>query len=180
MGKKKHTAKTGTAALQILSEAGVEFELLEYDADAHSARGFALDTAQKLALDPAEIFKTLLATVHGGSESTRHADHPVIAVVPANCTLNLKRLAAAAGGKKAEMMPRDKAQILTGYVAGGISPLGTKTPLPVFIDERAKLQTTILVSAGKRGNSVRISPEKLAELCRGQFADLADPLGGGH
>lgn len=176
MGKKKHTGKTGTAALQILTESGVPYELLEYDADAHSARGFALDTAQKLGLEASSIFKTLIATVFGAGDSTRHPDIQVVAVVPANCTLNLKRLAAAAHGKKAEMMPRDKAQILTGYVAGGISPLGLKTPLPIFIDERARQQGAILVSAGKRGNSVRVSPEDLGRLCRATFADLADPL----
>lgn len=174
MGKKNHS--TGTAALQILEASGVDFELLEYDADAHSARGFALDTAQKLGLDAGHIFKTLVATVEGLHPGERHPDGEVIAVVPANCTLNLKRLAAAAGGKRAEMMERAKAQVLTGYVAGGISPLGTKTPLPVFVDASAQGLEWMLVSAGKRGHSARLRPADFVEVAHATYADLADPL----
>lgn len=175
MSKKKadHTSHAATAALQVLNDHEIDYQLVEYDADAHSARGFALDAAKKLNLPPDSIFKTLVATITGTASSATH-DAPVIAVVPANCTLNLKRLAKAASGKRAHMLPRDKAQLLTGYVAGGISPLGTKTPLPVYCDERALNHETMLVSAGKRGMSVRISALDLVDLTDGTFVDIAD------
>lgn len=172
----KKTASSPTPALQILQDNQVEYELIEYDADAHSPRGFALDTAQKLGIESAWVYKTLVTIVSGLHPEGRHTDGPVIAVVPANCTLNLKRLAAAAGGKHAQMMDRAKAQVLTGYVAGGISPLGTKTPLPVFLDEQALALEYMLVSGGKRGHSVKLNPADLAELTQAAIADIADPL----
>lgn len=174
MGRKQEQGST--PALRIVGESGVDFQVVAYDADAHSAKGFALDAAAKLGCEAETIFKTLVAVVEGVHPDSRHPDVEAIAVVPANCTLNLKRLAGAAGGKRARMLERSKAQLLTGYVAGGISPLGTKTPLPVFIDERAIVLDTMIVSAGKRGVSISIAPEDLANLCQALFADIADPL----
>lgn len=170
MGKKA----LGTKALQVLQKSGVAFRLIEYAADSHSAHGFALDTAEKLHIDPTQVYKTLVVSVAGMHHGGRHQDGEVMALVPADCVLNLKRLAAAAGGKRAQMVEPNKAQLLTGYVTGGISPLGSKTTLPVFIDQRARAHQVILVSAGKRGNSAEINPTDLAQLTGATFADLAD------
>ena len=99
---------------------------------------------------------------------------PTCAVIPATNMLNLKLLAKAAGGKKAEMMDPDKAEKLTGYVTSGISPLGQRRASPTFIDESALELPEIIVSGGKRTLSIAIEPETLAKVAKAQFAPLAD------
>ncbi|MFT0848906.1 Cys-tRNA(Pro) deacylase [Actinomycetaceae bacterium L2_0104] len=165
MAKKKQRSQQGTHALQILESAGVPYQVLEYEHSEHQDRGYALDTADVLGRDPATIFKTLMALVDGD---------PVCAIVPATSRLNLKSLAKAAGGKKAEMMEPAKAEKLTGYVTGGISPLGQRRESPTYIDESARGLHEILVSGGKRTLSISIAPEQLAEVIRASFADIAD------
>ena len=165
MAKKKQRSQQGTHALQVLESAGAHYQILEYEHSEHQDRGYALDTAEVLRRDPATIFKTLMALVDGA---------PVCAVVPATGRLNLKSLAKAAGGKKAEMMEPAKAEKLTGYVTGGISPLGQRRESPTYIDESAQEQSEILVSGGKRTLSIAIAPEVLAEVITASFADIAD------
>lgn len=165
MSKKKDRTQSGTHALQALEDAGVAYELIEYEHSEHQDRGYALDTAKVLERDPATIFKTLMTLVDG---------KPVCAVVPATGLLNLKSLAKAAGGKRAEMMEPAKAEKLTGYVTGGISPLGQRRTSPTFIDSSAQKHERIAVSGGKRTLSVDVSPQDLATLTRGSFAQIAD------
>lgn len=165
MGKKKDRNQAGTHALQVLEAAGTSYELIEYEHSEHQDHGYALDTAKVLGRDPATIFKTLMATVDG---------NPTCAVVPATSMLNLKSLAKAAGGKKADMMDPVKAERRTGYVTGGISPLGQQQKSPTFIDVSALDHEKILVSGGKRTLSVAITPADLAKLTDAIFADLAD------
>ncbi len=164
MAKKKRSQQ-GTHALQILEAAGVHYEVIEYEHSEHQDKGFALDTAKVLGRDPATIFKTLMALVDG---------NPICAVVPATSLLNLKSLAKAAGGKKAEMMDSAKAEKLTGYVTGGISPLGQRRSYPTFIDESACDLNEVLISGGKRTLSIAISPDVLADVVKARFVPLAD------
>lgn len=161
MAKKGRAA---TAALQALQDAKIDFAPVEYEHSASMEHGFALDIAEVLGLDPATIFKTLVAFVDG---------RPVCAVVPATSHLALKALAAVVGGKHAEMAAPKKAQHLTGYVVGGISPLGQRTQLPVNIDDSALEQGAILVSGGKRNLSVRVAPRDLAGVVGAEFASIA-------
>ncbi len=165
MAKKKQRSQQGTHALQVLEAAGVHYEVIEYEHSEHQDKGYALDTAKVLGRDPATIFKTLMALVDG---------IPVCAVVPATGMLNLKALARAAGGKKADMMDPVKAERLTGYVTGGISPLGQRKCSPTFIDESARELPNMMVSGGKRTLSIAISPDSLARVTNAQFAALAD------
>lgn len=165
MAKKQRHQQQGTHALQVLESAGVPHDVIEYEHSEHQEHGYALDTAKVLGRDPATIFKTLMALVDGQT---------VCAVVPATGMLNLKSLAKAAGGKKAEMMDPAKAEKLTGYVTGGISPLGQRKNSPTFIDESARRLSEMVVSAGKRTLSVSIAPDVLAQVAKAQFAPLAD------
>ena len=120
---------SGTPALHAAQAAGLEYALVEVQHSEHQEGGYALDTARVLERDPSTIFKTLMAKVDGD---------PVCAVVPASGMLNLKALARAVGGKKACMMQAQDAERLTGYVTGGISPLGQRTSSPIVIDESAR------------------------------------------
>lgn len=158
------SGKAATAALEVLTKSGTEFELIEYEHSEVMERGFALDTVAVLGLDPATVFKTLLAEVDG---------KPAVAVVPASGSLNLKSLAKAAGGKHAEMMDPAKAQRITGYITGGISPLGQRQLYPTFIDESARALDKMSVSGGKRSLSVSLAPADLATLTKGVFAPIA-------
>lgn len=164
MAKKKR-AQSGTHALQALEKAGVAYTLHEYEHSEHMDRGYAIDSAQILGFELGEVFKTLMANVDG---------KPACAVVPANAMLNLKSLAKAAGGKRAQMMDPSAAERLTGYVTGGISPIGQRKACPTFIDASAQGLARMLVSGGKRTLSVELAPADLAALTRGSFAPLAD------
>lgn len=166
MAKKKAHKQSGTPALRAADEAGMNYTLIEYEHTEHQEGGYALDSARVLQRDPVTLFKTLLTEVDGKA---------VCALVPATTILNLKSLAKAAGGKRAEMMDPAKAQRLTGYVTGGISPFGQRTPSPIFIDESAKNYPHILVSGGKRTLSLELRPEDLAQALHATFASIADP-----
>ncbi|MDK8602466.1 Cys-tRNA(Pro) deacylase [Trueperella bernardiae] len=155
--------KGATRALQALNRAGVDYELIEYEHSEQMDGGYALDTSRVLGIDPHMIFKTLMVSVDG---------HPVVAVVPASGRLSLKALAKAAGGKSAAMIAPHDAEKLTGYVTGGISPLGQNRQLPTWIDSSAQTLDRFVVSAGKRTLSVAMSPADLAGLTRAQFAPI--------
>jgi Cys-tRNA(Pro)/Cys-tRNA(Cys) deacylase len=123
-----------------------------------------LEAAEKLGLDPAQVFKTLLAASEKGEL--------LVAVVPVVGSLDLKALAHAAGVKKVEMADPSAAQRSTGYLLGGISPLGQKKRLRTFIDSSAQPLTHMFVSAGRRGLEVELAPEVLAEHTGAKFADI--------
>ena len=114
-----------------------------------------MEAAQALGLDPAQVFKTLLADVDGAL---------TVAVVPVDRSLDLKALAAAAGGKRAVMAEPAAAEHATGYVVGGISPLGQRRRLPTVVDVSALDWDTVLVSAGRRGLDVELAPAELVRL----------------
>lgn len=155
---------TGTPALVALASAGVAHTAHAYEHDPASTLGYGLEAAAALGVEPERVFKTLLTTVDG---------RLVVAVVPVTTTLDLKALAAAAGGKKAAMAERAAAERATGYVVGGISPLGQKTPLPTVVDESVWLFDTVLVSGGRRGLDVELAPDALVRLTSATVADVA-------
>ncbi|MGV9182299.1 Cys-tRNA(Pro) deacylase [Arcanobacterium canis] len=162
MSKKKNG---GTPAIDVLVNTSTPHEVFEYTHSRQMSDGYALDTAQILGVDPATVFKTLLALVDG---------KPTVAVVPANHRLNLKSLAKATHGKRAEMMDPAVAERLTGYVTGGISPLGQHKKLPTVIDADAQELPQMIVSGGKRSISVAVAPADLASLTQATFAPIID------
>ena len=163
----------GTRAIELVRRAGIEHRVREYapverhgrDRDTRPAYG--VEAAAALGVDPATVFKTLVAVVD---------DRLVLAVVPVTGELDLKRLADAAGGRRAELADPSVAERATGYVIGGISPLATRRPLPVVMDTAAIGQSTILVSAGRRGVQLEISPVDLARLTRADSARIVRDL----
>ena len=164
MGKKKQ--ESGTPALQALIKAGVAYELIEYEHSEVMERGFALDTVEVLGLDAGTVFKTLMSEVDG---------EPAVAIVPANGHLNPKSLAKALGAKRAQMMDPEKAERITGYIRGGISPLGQRRAYPTVIDASAENLEKMVISGGKRTISVALAPADLAQLIKAKFAPIADP-----
>ncbi len=152
-----------TPAIDLLKKKGAAHRVLSYQHDPKSA-SYGLEAAEKLGLDPARVFKTLLAC--------SERNELVVAVVPVAGTLDLKALAQAAGAKKMEMADPQAAQRATGYLVGGISPLGQKKRLRTFIDASARQQPTIHVSAGRRGLELELTAEVLAEHSGAQFADI--------
>jgi len=153
----------GTPALVALDAAGVAYNIHEYEHDPRSDVGFGLESAAKLGVNATRVFKTLMAEVDGCL---------VCAVVPASGQLDLKALAAALRAKRAEMAEPVVAERATGYVVGGISPLGHKTPHPTVIDDSAIQFTTIIVSGGRRGLSIELAPSDLARLTHGVVAPI--------
>lgn len=153
----------GTPALVILQRAGVDFTVHAYEHDP-AAESFGMEAAEALGLDPATVFKTLLAEVDGSA---------VVAIVPVTGQLDLKALAAARGGKRGRMMEVAAAERLTGYVAGGISPLGQRKALPTVIDASAESLTVMYVSGGQRGLDVGIAPADLRQLTGATYAPIA-------
>ena len=151
-----------TPAVQAAKKAKVKHQLLSYEHDP-KAESYGLEAAELLGLPAAQVFKTLLALVD---------EQPVVAMVPVAHPLDLKFLAKAHGGKKAVMCPPDKAQRLTGYVLGGISPLGQKKRLPLYLDSSAEVLDQIYMSAGRRGLEIAMAAEDLLNLTGGKPATL--------
>jgi Cys-tRNA(Pro)/Cys-tRNA(Cys) deacylase len=152
----------GTPATVAVAKAKVEHRIHEYHHDP-AAPSYGLEAAEQLGVDPAGVFKTLVAEVDG---------RLAVAVVPVAARLDLKALAAAAGGRKAVMAEAADAERATGYVVGGISPLGHRKRLPVFLDASMQGRPTVLVSAGRRGLELELSPADLARLSGGTFVEL--------
>ena len=155
-----------TPALDLLKKARAEHRVHSYEHDPKVA-SYGLEAAEKLGLEPAQVFKTLLASSEEGEL--------LVAVVPVIGSLDLKALAQAAGVKKTEMADPAAAQRATGYLLGGISPLGQKKRLRTFIDNSARSFATIHVSAGRRGLEVELSADVLAEHTQAKFADVGRP-----
>lgn len=157
--------EAGTPATMALIRAGVAFTRHSYEHDPR-ATSFGEEAAAALGLSVDEVFKTLLVKVDG---------QPVVGVVPVSGSLDLKALAAAAGGRRAEMMDMATAQRITGYVVGGISPIGQKRALPTFVDETAQLLDTVYVSGGRRGLDLGLAPADLLTATNGSYAAIARP-----
>lgn len=147
---------------------GAAFVVHQFEHDP-SVRSYGLAAAEQLGVDPDRVFKTLLADVL----SSTGAVSTVVAIVPVSAQLRLKELAAAVGGKRAEMADPAAAERLTGYVVGGISPFGQKKRLRTVIDETCELSDTIFVSGGRRGLDLEIAPTALIAQLDAVVADIA-------
>jgi Cys-tRNA(Pro)/Cys-tRNA(Cys) deacylase len=152
----------GTPATVALVRAGIAFTVHTYEHDP-AADSFGLEAATVLGLDPAQVFKTLLVSVDG---------RLVVAVVPVAGRLDLKAVAAAVGGKKAVMADPAAAERATGYVVGGISPIGQKRPHPTVVDDSALAFATVYVSGGRRGLDLGLSPADLVALTSATVAPV--------
>ena len=162
----KHTdasASAATPATVALTRAGLAYTVRAYEHDPRAA-AYGLEAAEKLGIDPDRVFKTLLANVDG---------ELAVGIVPVAMQLDLKALALALGGKRAEMADPALAERKTGYVVGGISPIGQKTPLPTVLDESAILCETVFVSGGRRGLDLELAPDDLLAVTDGRYAPIA-------
>ncbi|WP_344563075.1 Cys-tRNA(Pro) deacylase [Streptomyces axinellae] len=162
---KKSKQKTGSATPAIVAarEAGVEYTTRAYEHDP-AAPSYGLEAAEALGLAPEQVFKTLVAEVDGAL---------TVAVVPVSASLDLKALASAVGGKRATMADPAAAERTTGYVRGGISPLGQRKKLPTVLDASAREHPTVCVSAGRRGLEIELAPGDLAALTDATVAPVA-------
>ncbi|HEY2794372.1 MAG TPA: Cys-tRNA(Pro) deacylase [Micromonosporaceae bacterium] len=155
-------AGQGTPATVLLTKNKVKFTIHPYAHDARAA-GFGTEAANALGVPPERCFKTLVSEVDGVL---------TVAVVPVDGSLDLKALAAAIGGKRAAMADPTLAERTTGYVRGGISPLGQRKRLPTVIDASALTFPTMYVSAGRRGLEIELAADDLAALTGATFADI--------
>ncbi|QHA04121.1 Cys-tRNA(Pro) deacylase [Streptomyces broussonetiae] len=160
--QKKQPQSGGTPATVALTAAGVDFTVHSYDHDpAHPSYGE--EAAEAMGVSPDRVFKTLVADVDGAL---------TVAVVPVSGSLDLKALAAAVGGKRAAMADPALAERTTGYVRGGISPLGQRKRLRTVLDDSAEAHATICVSAGRRGLEVELAPGVLVQLTESVLAPV--------
>jgi Cys-tRNA(Pro)/Cys-tRNA(Cys) deacylase len=166
----------GTPAMVELDRAGIVYSTQEFDhPPRHDGpmRGFGLAAAEAIGVDPDRVFKTLLAQVSFGSGAPAGSTATVVGIVPVSAQLSLKELAAAVGGKRAEMCAPEAAERITGYVVGGISPFGQRKRLRTVIDETAELSDTIFVSGGRRGLDIELAPADLIAVLDAVVAPIA-------
>jgi Cys-tRNA(Pro)/Cys-tRNA(Cys) deacylase len=161
MGKGKGAG--GTPATVALTRAGIPFTVHPYDHDPN-ARSYGLEAAEALGIPYERVFKTLVAQVDNDL---------AVAIVPVDTQLDLKALAGATGGKRAAMAEVAVSERTTGYVAGGISPLGQRRRLPTVLDATALHHKTIFVSGGRRGLDVEVAPSDLVRLTSATIAPIA-------
>jgi Cys-tRNA(Pro)/Cys-tRNA(Cys) deacylase len=161
----RKSASQGTPATAALTAAGVPFVLHPYSHDP-SATSYGAEAAEVLGIDPSRVFKTLMVEVEGKL---------AVGVVPVSGTLDLKAFAATLGAKKAVMADPAAAQRRSGYVLGGISPLGQRLPSPTVLDSSALGLDTLLVSGGKRGLDIELAPADLVRLTEAVTAPIGSP-----
>ena len=147
-----------TPATRALREAGIEFELREYEHDP-AAGAYALEAAEALGLDPDEVFKTLVVDRDGTLTAC---------LVPSGSQLDTRAL-----GKRVALAPPDRAEKVTGYVTGGISPFGQRRPLPTLVDETVEIMDTVWVSGGRRGLEIGIRPADLVTQLGAEVKPIA-------
>jgi Cys-tRNA(Pro)/Cys-tRNA(Cys) deacylase len=152
-----------TPAVTTAARAGIEYEVHRYDHDPE-APSYGQEAALALGLPVERVFKTLVVSVD---------DRFVVAVVPVSGELDLKALAKVLGGRRATMAHPSEAERATGYIIGGISPLGQKRKLPVVVDRTASSWSTIFVSAGRRGLEIELAPADLVRLAGARLAAVA-------
>lgn len=151
-----------TRATTMLAKAGVAFTVHTYDYDP-DADSIGMQAAEALGESPARVLKTLMALVDG---------KPACVIVPSDHEVSMKRLAAAFGGKSAQMMKPAEAERVTGYKVGGISPFGQMRPVRVAIEEQAMAQELVFMNGGQRGLQVRMNPRDVAALLKAVVAPL--------
>lgn len=164
MVKKSRSVHAGTPALTALEAAGVPHTAHAYAHDPASDVGYGVEAAQVLGVPAERVLKTLMTSIDGAL---------TVAVVPVTGMLDLKALAHAVGGKRAVMADKAVAERVTGYVLGGISPLGQRSAHPTVVDESVELFDTVLVSGGRRGLDVELSPADLVRLTGAVVAPIA-------
>lgn len=152
-----------TPAIRVLDEHRVDYRIHRYE-HTRADSGYGVDASAQLGVAPASVFKTLVA------ELDNHA--LVVAIVPVTHQLHCKSLARAANAKKTVMADRGRVETSTGYVLGGVSPLGQKNPLATFLDESAYAFETIFISGGRRGLEIEIAADALAEVAGARFVPL--------
>ena len=152
-----------TNAARILDKLNIPYELRTYEVDMDEHQS-AVDVAEAIGIAPERIYKTLVLK---GQQ-----DPYIVAVIPGNASLDLKKIAKASGNKNCEMLPMKNLQMVTGYVRGGCSPIGMKKQFPTFVEELSTLEDTIVISAGKRGLQIVIAPAELAKAIELSFTDL--------
>lgn len=152
-----------TPAIHALKKVGVAYQIHEYQHD-QAAASYGLEAAEALGVQAAQVFKTLIVNLHPQSF--------VVALVPVASRLSLKALALAAGGKSARLAEAREAERVTGYVVGGISPLGQKRRLVTVIDHSALSHAEIFVSGGRRGLDISLAPAALIALTAATLADI--------
>lgn len=166
MGRRSRTGGA-TPAVRALTTAGVEFTEHPYEHDP-TAQSYGLEAAEAIGVAPERVYKTLLA------QTDLPANHGlVVGIVPVIGQLDLKALAAAVGAKRATMADPALAERTTGYVVGGISPVGQKRALTTVLDSSARSHTTVLVSGGRRGLDLELSPSALVALTSATTASIA-------
>lgn len=153
----------GTPATVALERAGIGYVVRAYEHDP-GAESYGLEAAEALAVEPARVFKTLLVDTERGLG---------VGIVPVDTLLDLKAIAHALGAKKATMADPKAAERATGYVIGGISPIGQKKVLPTVLDESALAFGTVMVSGGKRGLDIELAPGDLLAVTWGTTAGIA-------
>ena len=157
------TGPTATAATRELLRLGIAFTMHPYEHDPVE-RSFGEEAARLLGLSTDEVFKTLVVIVD---------NEPAIAVLPVTRLLDMKAFATAFGGRRTDLADPARAQRMTGYVVGGISPIGQKRPLRTIIDEQAWLHDVIYVSGGRRGLDIGLAPSDLVQVTQAQIAAIA-------
>lgn len=156
-----------TPAIELAEKRKISYTLHQYQHDPR-ASSFGLEAAEALGQDVNRVFKTLLVSLNGNAKSL------AVTIIPVAHTLNLKLAAKALGVKKVAMAEPKIAEATTGYILGGISPLGQKKALPTLLDSSAQAWPTICVSAGRRGLEIELSASDLLAITRGKFAELTD------
>ncbi|WP_093250620.1 Cys-tRNA(Pro) deacylase [Tessaracoccus oleiagri] len=157
-------AAGGTPATVALDRARIPYTVRAYEHDP-SVQSYGLEAAEALGVEPARVFKTLLVESGPGKLA--------VSIIPVDRQLDLKSVAAALGVKRVVMADPAAAERVTGYVVGGISPIGQKKALPTLLDESAAQHATVLVSGGKRGFDIELTPSDLLKICRGRTASIA-------
>lgn len=151
-----------TNAVRILESNQIPFELREYEVDEQDLS--AEHVAESLGISPEKIYKTLILK--------GQKDPFLVAVIPGNAQLDLKKIAKASDNKNCEMLPMKDLLATTGYIRGGCSPIGMKKNFPTYIEELATLEEEIIISAGKRGLQIILKPDDLKNIINAEFADL--------